>query len=354
MHSDSCPIITPAIASAQRKHLNRLEGLFRGEQPEFVVALDGISYGRSHGLSGINDIDMLDNPQEWLDDVLADITCQADRLADPVTFRPVVIELDPYGVHFIDALFGAQVLFHGGQCWSVELQEDLSELECPDLARSPIFQKALRLCDLAAEAVNTNKGKGEIYIATPVLACAINVGVNLFGERLLEGLHTRPLDIQVALEKINHTILEATRGIYARLPEQFRRNSVAENRLAPAGVGQFDGCATQLVSRRDYVRFFAPLDEALMQVLPGGALMHICGAHTHHIPTWHGMAGLRAVQLNDRAIDDLQAYYTGLRPDTVFYLCPSEAMPVEKIMEITGGRRVILQASFDHLIPVMV
>jgi hypothetical protein len=345
---------SPAIQSIQLRHRQRLENLYRGIQPQAVIALDGVGYGRSHGLSGTNEIDMLDDPRGWLADVLADMAARIDLLADEVTFRPPVIELDPFGVHFIDALFGAPIRFQGDQTWSDELEIDLDALECPNLSRSPVFQKTLRLAELAAGAAAAHQadGAGEIFVATPVFSCAINIGINLFGERLLEGLHTRPEAAQQALEKINRTILQAAAGIAAVIPEAIRRNSVAENRLAPAGVGQFDGCATQLVSRRDYARFFAPLDEALIGLSPGGALMHICGAHAQHIPTWKGMPGLRAVQLNDRAMDDLAAYYQKLRSDTIFYLCPSLQVNIEKIMELTRGRRVILQVSLDDPIPL--
>jgi hypothetical protein len=346
--------LSPAAQAIQRRHRQRLENLYRGIQPPEIIALDGICYGRSHGLSGNNDIDMLEDPRGWLSDVLADMAARVDLLADEVTFRPPVIELDPFGVHFIDALFGAAIRFHGDQTWSEELEIDLDALECPELSRSPVFQKTVRLAELAAAAAAAHQvdGAGEIYVATPVFSCAINIAINLFGERLLEGLHIRPEAAQRALEKINLTILQAAAAIATVIPEPIRRNSVAENRLAPAGIGQFDGCATQLVSRCDYARFFAPLDQALIRLSRGGALMHICGAHAQHIPTWKGLAGLRAVQLNDRAMDDLAAYYQQLHSDMIFYLCPSPQMNVERIMELTGGRRVILQAALDHPIPL--
>jgi hypothetical protein len=348
------PIITPAIQAVQQRHLERLYKLYQGIQPEMLIALDGICYGSSHGLSGVNQIDMLADPQAWLADVMGDMAVKADRLADEITFRPPVIELDPYGVHIIDALFGAQIRFHGGQVWSEELEIDLDDLECPDLEKSALLQKVIRLAELAAQVAREGAGEGQIFVTTPVYACAVNIAINLFGERLLVALRARPGSAERALAVINETILQTARVVNAVIPDDIRRNSVAENRLAPAGVGQFDGCATQLVSRRDYAHFFAPLDSELMQLTPGGALMHICGAHTQHIPTWAAMPGLRAVQLNDRAMDDLEAYYQQLRPDTIFYLCPSAKVGIEQILKITRGRRVVLQAAIDRPIKVSV
>jgi hypothetical protein len=344
----SKPIVTASMSAIQQAHLTRLERLYQGIQPEMIIALDGTFYGCSHGLSGTNAIDMLAAPNQWLADVLGDMNRQAERLADEVTFRPPVIELDALGVHFIDALFGAKTRFHGDQVWAEELEIELEELQCPDLACSAVLQKTLRLAECAVEAVRQAAGDGQIFIATPVLSCAINVAINLFGERLLMALHTRQEAARRVLAIINDTILQAANAIASAIPAGLRRNSVAENRLAPPGVGQFDGCATQLVSRRDYLEFFAPLDADLIRLFPGGALMHLCGAHTQHVPTWASMPGLRAVQLNDRAVEDLQRYYTTLPAGVIFYLCPSQTMPVERIIELTGGKNVILQTTLQQ------
>ena len=94
--------ITPEIAAAQRYHWARLEGLWAGQTPREVIALAGPSCGRSHGLAGNNEIDMLAEPEAWLADVLADMAGKASRGADRITFRPLVIELDALGVHWID------------------------------------------------------------------------------------------------------------------------------------------------------------------------------------------------------------------------------------------------------------
>ncbi len=56
------------------------------------------------------------------------------------------------------------------------------------------------------------------------------------------------------------------------------------------------------------------------------------------------MKPLRAVQLNDRAAEDLEVYWNGLRPDQLFYVNPCPGMPVERIMKITGGRRLVIIA----------
>jgi hypothetical protein len=56
------------------------------------------------------------------------------------------------------------------------------------------------------------------------------------------------------------------------------------------------------------------------------------------------MKSLRAVQLNDRAAEDLEVYWDDLRKDQVFYVNPCPGMPVERIKDTTGGRRVVIIA----------
>ena len=76
-------------------------------------------------------------------------------------------------------------------------------------------------------------------------------------------------------------------------------------------------------------------------------MIHLCGAHTQHIPAWNEMRSLRALQLNDRAAEDLAVYFHEMRQDVVFYVNPCEGMPVERIVEITEGQRTVVVADLD-------
>jgi len=115
-------------------------------------------------------------------------------------------------------------------------------------------------------------------------------------------------------------------------------------RCQPRGLGQMCGCATQLVSGETYRRFVAPLDDEVLSVYPRGGMYHLCGSHTQHIPAWREMKRLRAIQVNDRAAEDLEAYFRGLRDDQIIYLSPTPTMTVERAMEITKGQRLVVCA----------
>lgn len=331
--------VTPEILDAARYHGERLARVYAGERPETVVALAGSCYGSSHGLWGTNDIDMLMEPEAWLAQVLGDMASRAQEAADRVTFRPLVISPDALGTHFIDAILGAEVYFHEGQVWVEPLAGDLEDLRPPDLESCEVYQRALALARLTVEIT-----RGLVYITTPVLSCAINIAINVFGQRILEAMVERPQVARQALGVVNDTIVACARGFAEVIPASVRRGSVGENRWAPEGHGLIDGCATQLVSGRHYAEHFARLDAEVLGVYPEGGMIHICGAHTQHIEAWRGMPKLRAVQTNDRASEDLEAYFKGLREDQVLYVGPTETMTVERIVRITGGRRLVLQA----------
>jgi hypothetical protein len=347
--TDRVPWLSPEIAAVQAYHRARVEALYRGETPAEVIAIVGKTFGRSHGLAGRAEIDMIADPDSWLADVFAQMADYAPTFADPVTFRPIIVELDPLGVHFVDAVLGARTGLVGGQYWSEQLPIDLDDLRMPDLRASPVFQAALRLGEKAVALAR--RGDGCIFVATPVLSCAINIAINLFGERFLEALIDRPEAARRCLRVINGTIIGCTRTIQSAIPADIRRNSVAENRFAPPGVGQIDGCATQLVSKRAYDDYFAALDAEVLGLSPLGGLMHICGAHTQHLATWAAMRELKAVQLNDRATEDLPAYFACLRPDQLLYVAPTTDMPLGRVLEITGGRRLVLQQALEAPIP---
>jgi len=262
--------LTPDIERVQAMHMARFAALYAGQPPGDVVSIAGKIYGHSHGLAGTNEIDMLQAPQAWLDDVQADMGGNASDAADPVTFRPLMIKMDPLGTHFIDALLGAHVYRHEGQVWAEELPGDLASLTRPDLEHSETMQRALRLAEMAVGVA-----EGRLLITMPVPSSAINTGINVYGQRLLEALVERPEAAHHALGVINDVVVACMRAFRRVIPEQVCRTQGATGRYAPPGYGLIDGCSTQLVSRRHYDEFFGPLDAAALGVFSHGGMIHL-------------------------------------------------------------------------------
>ena len=61
---------------------------------------------------------------------------------------------------------------------------------------------------------------------------------------------------------------------------------------------------------------------------------------------------MRAFQLNDRAAEDLEYYFSELRDDQILYVNPFDGMPVGRIMDITGGHRVVIVGGVEEPIPI--
>ncbi|HJN16138.1 MAG TPA: hypothetical protein QGH10_11625 [Armatimonadota bacterium] len=335
--------LTLEIEEAQAWHRARVDRLYAGDELDSVVAIAGPLFGPYHPLIGTTEIDMLEEPEAWFDSVVGHMAESATRLASRATFVPLAVELDPLGVHFIDALLGAKTYFHEGQAWSDQLECEVADLEMPDLDASPILRKALDLAKFVVEA-----GDGRLLISTPVLSCAINTAINILGERFLEVLAIEPGVAMRALRIINDVLVAVTEAFFEVISTDVRRNSAAFSRYAPAGFGQVDGCATQLVSAAHYCAFLADLDSELLSVSPHGGMIHLCGTHEHHIPAFREMDRLRSVQINDRATDGLAEFVEGLREDQILYITPTEATSVEDIMDLTDGRRIVLQAYLEE------
>lgn len=331
--------LTPSIEAVQATHRARLERFFACPEPA-LLAIDGPMPGSSHGLWGTNAIDMLAEPDAWLDDVFASMEASTNLYADRRTYRPLLIETDALGTHYIDALLGAHVRFHEGQAWPDPLHGAPEHLQPPDLTRSPVFLRSLALARRALE-----RTEGRVLLSTPVLSCPVNIGMNLFGGRLLEDLAARPEAARHALRVITDVIAQCTRAFIDTIPEAVRRASVGCSRCMPAGYGLIDGCATHLLSGRHYADHFADLDASLLGLHRRGGMIHLCGAHAQHLTAWRKMPALACVQLNDRAAEDIERYDAALRADQILYAAPCETVPVERILSIGRRRRVVLQAT---------
>lgn len=328
----------PALVEAREAHFARLEALFAGKELERAVHLNG--------RPGKGKSDLYAEPERWVEEALDDLAGNTRALRDGAVFRPLVVELNPYGVHFVDRMLGAEVfeLQKKGNWQSRPLQTPVGELEPPeleppDLERDETWALARRGADAFARA-----GVTVPLFGMPTIASALNIAVNLHGERLLVAMMDDPPAAHRDLRTINSLLCELHRWYMDRIPRAQLQPIAAAGRTQPPGHGQLCGCSTQLLSPELYRDFVAPLDEELLAVHPRGGMIHLCGTHAQHTPVWRAMRPLRAVQLNDRAAGDLEMYFNELRGDQVLYVNPCEGMPVGRIMEITRGRRVVIVA----------
>jgi len=331
----------PELLNCREFHFSRLRSLFQGESSDRVFVLQGIQgYGKA---------DLYSDPELWMEEALNDLTEKADRARDRVVFRPISVNPWPYGVHFIDRIFGAEVYELDGEKdnWQVKaLKTPVGGLQPPDLDKSRTWTLARRLAEAFVDACVTVP-----LFAPPVLSSSLNIGLNLYGQELLCAMMSRPEAVYHDLRIINDVISALHTWYRETIPPEQLQMVETCGRIQPPGHGQLCGCSCQLISPGQYEDFVAPLDDEILSLYPNGGMIHLCGSHTQHIAVWRKMRSLRALQLNDRAAHDLETYYNELRDDQVFYVNPCTGMPVDRIMEITGGRRVVIVDNVTEALP---
>jgi len=317
------------LIAARQKHIERLERVYAGEaaEPPFVL----------NGILAAAEADPYTEPERWVDECLDFLAEHADALPDNQVFSPLVVEFGPYGVHFIDKIFGAHVYESDGNWWNDPLETPIGELVAPNLEADETWQPAQRAATAFVAA-----GLRSPFFGLPTLSSALNIAINLYGEAFLAAMLAEPDAARRDLRTINDLLCELHQWYRDTIPAEQLQPVVAAWRTQPAGYGQLCGCSNQLLSPDQYAEFIAPLDDALLSVYPNGGMMHLCGAHTQHIPTWRQMRSLRAVQLNDRAADDFATYYRELRDDQVIYLNPTSTMTAKDALDIAAGRRLVL------------
>ncbi len=330
--------VEPDVMAVQREHADRIRRLFDGERLEHVPVI-----GR------LDQREYLDGPgslASWMEASVAALESGIEAALNPVTFRPFMIEFWPLGVHFVDTLFGAEVYPAGDNFWTNPLPCGLADLTPVDLAADPMTAWAME-----ALAILTTDLPPQVQLATPVFSSPLNIAVNILGERALTDLSAPGPGELRGMQAIADAIASLHEATRRRFPGSRVRFYASSGRYAPDGFGHVCGCTTQLVGPDTYARYVGPLDAQVLGVYPEGGTIHLCGYHTQHIPCWRAMENLRGVQLNDAAADDFEAYFHGLRDDQIIYIAPTAAMPIARILDLSGGRRVILQALLDEPVP---
>lgn len=319
----------PELLKVREMHFSRLRNLYDGKQNASVFFLNGIL--------GHSNKDPYLDPENWIEECFESLIQYTEKAKDTVVFRPLVIEYGPYGVHFIDRIFGANVYFYENQWWSETLSSAIGKLDYPDLDKDQTWQLAKR----ATEAFLNSKVTVPLF-GLPTLSSALNVAVNLYGEKFLLSIALDSRSAIHDLEIINNLICDLHRWYLSKIPLEQLQPVVAGWRTQPPGHGQLCGCTSHLLSASMYRDMIAPLDDQLLSVYPDGGMIHLCGVHVQHIPIWREMKSLKAIQVNDRASEDLEIYYNELRDDQIIYFNPTSNMTVEKALEITRGNRIVI------------
>jgi hypothetical protein len=323
----------PELLAARHAWERRLQDLFDGRLADTPFYLQGIS------CSGKTD--MYDDPARRAREALEEIAEQAGKVKDPKVFRPPTVSSGVHGVHFVDRIFGAKVYeLHGEEGnWQAEyLASPVGTLETPDLEADPTWQA------LAEFARTFTAGGVTVPVfQLPTIASVLNIALNLYGQRLLEAMMADPSAARRDLEVINAVLLYMHDWYRANIPTDLLQHVASTGRHQPPGHGQICGCSTHLLSGDQYREFIAAHDDAILSRYPKGGMIHLCGCHTQHIGAWREMRSLKAIQLNDRAAEDLEIYLQEI-PEKVYYVNPCEGMPLERVERLARTHKIVVVA----------
>ena len=320
---------SPELVAQRDAVFARLEAVFAGEAFPEGTYLAGFEPTTDSADCDLDD---------WLDEALMHIAEESQEPVAENVLRPLCLMYNPRGVHFIDHFFGADVFeLDEGNWQSRPLDAPIGELAPVDLDSHPTWQ---RMKDFAGKFID--RDVPAVLFGLPTIGSPLNAAVNLYGQAFFEAMLTRPDAVRHDLRVVTDLLCELHRWYRANIPHEQLQCVCPGGRTQPIGFGQICGCTCQLLSPGQYADFIAPLDDEILEVYPHGGMIHLCGGHTQHIPTFRGMPSLRALQVNDRTADDLEAYVDGVRDDQVFYVNPTGAMTPDRILALTGGRRVVI------------
>lgn len=336
----------PILLENRDLWFRKLKTLFDGAYSG-PIALDGRVGRHSGSLACSDQRDIFHNdPEQALEIGLEDLAEQIEATREKIDFMfiPYTLEADWYSVHFVDKIFGAEVLYDedARQWYNRYLKTEVGMLEKPDLANSEPWNMARRY----AEAYLQLDVKLPL-LGTPVLSSPLNIAINLYGPNFLVAMIEEPKAAAHDLGRINDVIMELHRWYINHIPLERLQPTVSPWRTQPYGFGQLCGCSTHLVSPNLYRELVMQHDNALLAQYPNGGMIHLCGNHRHLIPLFAAMPHLRAVQLNDLAADHLEHYVNGLREDQVIYFSPTAQIPFEESLEISRGKRMVYCGDFQ-------
>ncbi len=332
MREETLQVLTdPELVAARQGWEQRLRDLFDGQLPDAPIYLQGKDW--------TGETDMYESPDQRAQEALDDLAEQVDLLRDEEVFRPLTVNSALHGVHFVDKIFGAKVYELDGRKgnWQTEyLTSPVGALERPDLETNAAW---IAVRHFAQAFVASGVTVAVLHL--PTIASAVNIGVNLYGQELLLAMMVDPAAAHHDLDVINGVLLDIHDWYRSNVPLDALHQVSSTLRYQPPGSGQICGCSTQLISADRYREFIADHDDAILSRYPNGGMIHLCGSHAQHIGAWRQMQSLTAIQLNDRAAEDLETYLREM-PEKVYYVNPCNRMPLEKVKEHAKTYKIVI------------
>ena len=328
----------PELVAIRNAHFDRMEAVFDGRD-RCKLPMGMFGYGN------MSEVALGDDPVEKAILALEETAEHIVRAADTKIFHPIFVSPGLHGVSFVDRILETE-LTRMPDWQALYLESPVGTLEYPDLAHNEMWQLATDFYSALVESAVTLPVFG-----TPCLSSALNEATNLYGEKFLLAMAIDTSAARRDLELINDVLVVLHGWFRRNIPEQQLGVAALSVRTMPPGYGHIDGCSTHLISGDMYRDVVSDLDEALLAIHPKGGMVHLCGRHTQHIDSWRAMKSVRVIQLSWPAEEDLETYFDNLRVNQIFYAGPCRDMSMDRIMQATGGHRLIIAADVEPPLP---
>ncbi len=320
----------PDFVEIVNGHFENMERVYAGALPERPFGLTGVW--------GTATSNPFTHPEDCItEQLIALASVELDKLRNRAVFRPGITGVGLYGVHFMDALFGAEVFdLDGTGNWQTRtLTRPVGTLALPPWQEHPAWQAAARAAEFFVSC-----GVKSVVFELPCISSPLNIAVNLYGQEFLLAMLEEPEAAQHDLRVIVDLMRAIHAWYLARVPVR-QRQAAAIGRVHPGGYGHLCGCSATMLSADQYREFIVPYEREVLRLFPRGGMMHLCGFYEQLIPVWAEFPELKVLQVNDDASGELPAYFRGLPADKIFYNLECPQMPWRQAEQLTGGYRII-------------
>jgi len=220
-----------------------------------------------------------------------------------------------YGTGIMPSIFGAELFVMDEELGTLQTTRPLGSdatvaaagKGVPDLETglgSKVFEAGRRFAEIASTYPKIGR---YVHIYHPDMQGPMDICEMLWGSPLFVDLIDKPDDVHGALDVITETYVRFMRAWDDTVGTNGRDWSAHWGVLMPGKIMIRTDSGMNL-SPDHYDEFIRPYDQRLFDEFGGGAV-HFCGRGSHYIESCCAMAGMRAINMSQPHLNDMETIY---------------------------------------------
>jgi len=211
-----------------------------------------------------------------------------------------------YGTGIMPSLFGAELFIMDEELGTLQTTRPLGgDATVAAAGRGvPDFEAGRRFAEIAQTYPKIGK---YVHIYHPDMQGPMDICEMLWGSSLFVDLIDRPEEVHRVLGVLTETYLAFMKRWDETVGASDRDWSAHWGMMQPGRIMIRTDSGMNL-SPEMYDEFIRPYDQRLFKELGGGAV-HFCGRGSHYIESCCGMAGMRAINLSQPHLNDMETIY---------------------------------------------